>query len=62
MKDTGAWVLGAAVALLGLAALVLAGRAQDTVLYLSALGIFVFCVLYVLMLVKQAFDREHKDH
>ena len=62
MKDTGNWVLGAVVALLGVAALVLAGRAHDTALHLSALGIFVFCVLFVLMLVRQAFDREHKDH
>lgn len=61
MKDVANWVLGGCVALLGIAALVLAGRAQDTALYLSALGIFAFCVLFVMMLVRQAFDREHKD-
>ncbi len=61
MKDTGTWVLGAVVALLGVAALVLAGRAHDAALHLSALGIFIFCFFFVMMLVKQAFDREHKD-
>ena len=61
MKDVGTWVLGGCVALLGIAALVLAGRAQDTALYLSALGIFVFSFFFVMMLVRQAFDREHED-
>ena len=61
MKNVGNWVLGGCVALLGIAALVLAGRAQDTALHLSALGIFVFSFFFVMMLVRQAFDREHED-
>ena len=45
--DLGPWVLGGVMALLALFGLGLASRAEDDVLYGTGLGLFVFCVLFI---------------
>ena len=58
MNNVGRTILGGLVTLIGLAALVLAARAQDTAVYLVGLSIFVLSVLFVMLQIKMTFDGE----
>ena len=62
MEGIGNWVSGACVALLGLGALLGAGRADDQVVHLSALGIFVVCIFFIMMLIKLAYEGDKDSH
>ena len=62
MEGIGNWVVGGFVGLLGLAALVLAGNTHDPIVQNSALGIVLLSIIVVMMLIKMAFEREHRDH
>ena len=62
MEGIGNWVIGACVGLIGLGALFVAGSAEDQALYLSALGIFVVCFLFIMMLIKLAYEGDKDSH
>lgn len=61
MEGIGNWLVGGLVGLLGLGALVLAGHSHDPIVHYSALGVFLICIVFVMMLIKLAFEREHRD-
>ena len=61
MEGVSKWIVGGFVCLLGLGALILAGQSQDPVVHYSALGVFLICIVFVMMLIKLAFEREHRD-
>ena len=61
MDRIGSWIVGGLVGLLGLGALILAGNSSDPTVYYSALGVFVLCIVFVMTLIKLAFEREHRD-
>ncbi len=56
MPDVGRWVVGLMIAGVGLFALYLASRAEDTIMYYTGLGLFVASVLFNFYQVKQAYD------
>ncbi|MDJ0942378.1 MAG: hypothetical protein QNJ30_02885 [Kiloniellales bacterium] len=62
MEGIGSWIVGGFVGLLGLAALILAGNSHDPVLHYSALGIAVLSVIFIMVLIKMAFERDNRDH
>ena len=57
MNNVGNWVIGAASALLGTAALFVSAKAGHGVGYFGGLAIFLFCAVFVLYLIKTAFDH-----
>lgn len=61
MPDVGRWVVGLMIAGVGLFALYLASRAEDTIMYYTGLGLFVASVLFNFYQVKQAYD-ENSHH
>ena len=61
MEGIGKWIVGGFVGLLGLGALVLAGNSHDGIVQYSALGIVLLSVMFIMVLIKMAFDREHRD-
>jgi hypothetical protein len=58
MDDVGRWVVGFMVAGIGLFALYLASRAEDSVMYYAGIGLFVASVLFNFLQVKQAYDEK----
>ena len=61
MEGIGNWIVGGFVGLLGLAALVLAGNSHDSVVQYSALGVVLLSIVFIMMLIKIACEREHGD-
>ncbi len=61
MEGIGNWIVGGFVGLLGLAALVLAGNSHDSVVQYSALGVVLLSIVFIMMLIKIAYEREHGD-
>ena len=60
MSAVASWLVGAAVAALGLLGLFLASRAADPALTLFGLMLFAFAVLFDFGLIRRAYDaREH---
>jgi hypothetical protein len=53
----GSWVLGAVMGLLGLLGLLMASRAVDTIFYGTGLALFVFCVLFIFVLINRNVGR-----
>jgi hypothetical protein len=62
MEGIGNWIVGGFVGLLGLAALILAGNSHDAVVQYSALGVVLLSIVFIMILIKIAFEREHGDH
>ena len=54
---TGSWVLGAVMGLLSLVGLLMASRAVDTIFYGTGLALFVFCVLFIFVLIHRNVGR-----
>lgn len=61
MPDIGRWMVGMMIAGVGLFALYLASRAEDTIMYYTGIGLFVASVLFNFYQVKQAYD-ENSHH
>ncbi len=61
MEGIGNWIVGGFVGLLGLAALILAGNSHDSVVQYSALGVVLLSIVFIMMLIKIAYEREHGD-
>ena len=62
MKNIGTWIMGAVTTVMGLAALFVAARAGHGIGEYAGVGLFVFCVLFVFLLMKTSFDHEEKGH
>jgi len=60
MKNVNNWVLGALAAIMGVAALFVSAHAGHGLGYYGGLGMFAFCVLFVLWLMKTSFDHEQR--
>lgn len=54
--------MGAAASVMGVAALFVASRAGHGIGEIAGLGVFVFCVLFVFLLMKTTFDHEQEGH
>ena len=57
MPDVGRWTVGLMIAGVGLFALYLASRAEDTVMYYTGIAFFIASVLFNFHQVKQAYDE-----
>jgi hypothetical protein len=62
MKNVSTWIMGAATTIMGVAALFVASRAGHGVGEYAAVGLFVFCVLFVFLLMKTSFDHAENGH
>ena len=62
VKNISTWIMGAAATVMGLAALFVASRAGHGIGEYAGVGMFVFCVLFIFLLMKTAFDEEAKGH
>ena len=62
MKNLSNWIMGFAASVMGVAALFVASRAGHGLGEIAGIGVFVFCVLFVFLLMKTTFDLEQKDH
>ncbi|HEY5609136.1 MAG TPA: hypothetical protein VIM38_12460 [Alphaproteobacteria bacterium] len=62
MKNISTWIMGAAAAVMGLAALFVASRAGHGIGEYAGVGLFAFCVPFVFLLMKTSFDQEEKGH
>lgn len=60
MPDVGRWIVGLMIAGVGLFALYLASRAEDTIMYYTGIGMFVASVLFNFYQVKQAYDENSR--
>ncbi|MBM3569343.1 MAG: hypothetical protein FJX46_11400 [Alphaproteobacteria bacterium] len=58
MTDSGRFVTGALMALISLLGLVLAAGAVDAGMEIFGLGLFVFGVLFIFQLIRQAYEPE----
>jgi ABC-type spermidine/putrescine transport system permease subunit II len=57
-KDAmGSFVLGGIVGVIGLVGLFVAAGAQDGVFYATGLGLFVFCVLFIFVMIHRQVGR-----
>ena len=57
-KDlTGSFVLGGVMGVLALLGLFLAAGAEDDVFYVTGLGLFVFCVLFIFVMIYRQVGR-----
>lgn len=54
--------MGAIATIMGLAALFVASRAGHGIGEYAGVGMFVFCVLFVFLLMKTSFDQEENGH
>jgi FtsH-binding integral membrane protein len=61
VRHLGRWIIGGLVAVIGLVALFLASRAEETAMYYSGLAFFIGSVLFNFLQIKQVFD-EQKRH
>lgn len=57
-KDLGRWVVGVLVAIVGLVALYLASKAEDSVMYYTGIFFFIGSVLFNFMQIKQVYDAQ----
>jgi len=64
LHSLGNWLVGGFATVMGLLGLFISSRAQDTFIYSIGLVVAVGCSLFVLNMVKQAFDEAEKgpDH
>ncbi len=53
----GSFVLGGIVGVIGLLGLFVAAGAQDGVFYATGLGLFVFCVLFIFVMIHRQVGR-----
>ena len=53
----GSFVLGGIVGVIGLLGLFVAAGAQDGVFYTTGLGLFVFCVLFIFVMIHRQVGR-----
>ena len=60
MPDVGRWTVGLMIAGVGLFALYLASRAEDTIMYYTGVGMFVASVLFNFYQVKQGYDENSR--
>ncbi|MBM3488463.1 MAG: hypothetical protein FJX67_17845 [Alphaproteobacteria bacterium] len=60
MQNVNNWILGAFAALLAVGALYVTARAGHGVGYYGGLAMFVFCVLFILYLMKTTFDHQER--
>lgn len=60
MPDVGRWTVGLMIAGVGLFALYLASRAEDTIMYYTGIGMFVASVLFNFYQVKQGYDENSR--
>ncbi|HRK96583.1 MAG TPA: hypothetical protein PK694_09715 [Rhodospirillales bacterium] len=58
MQHVGRWVVGFLVAVIGLFALYLASQAEEPVMYYFGLAVFVACVLFNFLQIKQVYDEQ----
>lgn len=61
MEGIGKWIVGGFVGLLGLGALILAGNSHDASVQYSALGVVLLSIVFIMVLIKMTFEREHRD-
>lgn len=61
MQSIGNWIMGSMAAGMGLLGLFISSRAKDTFFYSIGLVVAVACSLFVLNMVKQAFDDAEKS-
>ena len=61
MANTGKWVVGGVVSLLGVIGLFLAANAKDNGIYLFGFAIAAFAIFYVFAAIKQSYDRKPTD-
>jgi len=59
MNHFGNWVLGFVTAVFAVGGLFVAARGGEGLPYWGGLGFFAFAVLFVFMLIKVSFDKEH---
>lgn len=57
MPEVGRWIVGFMVAGVGLFALYLASRAEDTTMYYTGISFFVASVLFNFYQIKQTYDE-----
>jgi hypothetical protein len=57
MPGVARWIVGFMVAAVGLFALYLASRAEDTIMYYTGISFFVASVLFNFYQIKQAYDE-----
>jgi hypothetical protein len=57
MEETGRWIAGGIVSLVGLVGLFLAANAADRGIYIFGLALAGFAVVYVFALIRRAFDE-----
>jgi hypothetical protein len=53
----GSLVLGGVMGVVGLLGLAVASAAQDGVYYVTGLGLFLFCVLFIFVMIHQRVGR-----
>ncbi len=58
MANTGKWIVGGVVSLLGVIGLFLAANAKDNGIYLFGFAIAAFAIFYVFAAIKQSYDRK----
>lgn len=58
MQNAGNWVLGGVTAIMGVAGLFIASRAGHGLGYVGGLAMFVFCVLFITLILRTGFDHE----
>jgi hypothetical protein len=61
MANSGKWIVGGIVSLLGVIGLFLAANAKDNGIYLFGFAIAAFAILYVFAAIKQSFDGKPAD-
>ncbi|MFM9843336.1 MAG: hypothetical protein ACKVOI_10255 [Dongiaceae bacterium] len=61
MANSGKWIVGGFVSLLGVIGLFLAANAKDNGIYLFGFAIAAFAILYVFAAIKQSYDRRPAD-
>ena len=58
MPNLGRWIVGFMVAGIGLFALYLASRTEESVMYYTGIGFFVASVLFNFLQIKQVYDEK----
>ena len=61
MANTGKWVVGGVVSLLGVIGLFLAANAKDNGIYLFGFAIAAFAIFYVFAAIKHSYDQKPAD-
>lgn len=58
VRHLGRWIIGGLVAIIGLFALFLASRAEESAMYYSGLAFFIGSVLFNFLQIKQVYDEQ----